>query len=192
MTTVFATCRKNCVETSYSFNISARAYPDKDSIHVGDTLWLEVNAPTTLHDNLSGTTVDYSGAENLGTAVKLLSINGGSLSDPGTSYVMDSFDFVLQIGRAYSSDQFANNYLYEGVNNEYKFRLAVIPKRTGTFCLGISDATNVYRNKNKCTKASFITNYNETNQHLYLYLNSRPGYDISNYERTHLYCFKVY
>lgn len=45
MITVFATCRKDCSRTDYSFEIAAKAYPDLDSIRVGDTVWVEVNEP---------------------------------------------------------------------------------------------------------------------------------------------------
>ena len=68
----------NCTENFYSFNLGIRAYPDTDSIRIGDTLWLEINEPSTLKDIQSGQMIDYSGAENLGTVIgiaELLSVN---------------------------------------------------------------------------------------------------------------------
>lgn len=38
-------CGTGCAEIKYSFNINCKAYPDKDSINVGDTIWIEIKAP---------------------------------------------------------------------------------------------------------------------------------------------------
>src|SRR5689334_11622357 len=68
---IYAQCNKrlDCANTVYSFEMGIKAYPDKDSINVGDTIWLEVNEPTTLKDVFSGKMIDYSGAVNLGSFV---------------------------------------------------------------------------------------------------------------------------
>lgn len=192
MTTIYATCRKNCADTSYSFNLNAHVHPDKESVHIGDTLWLYISTPTTLLDNISGKTIDHSRAKNLGISISFLSFHGGSISDPGASYVLDSFQYVLVNGSSYTTSQFADNYLFSEFNNSYQFKLGIISKRTGTFALTTSDATGVYTANNRCSKASFLINYIQTDQHLYLYQNSRPGYQIIDYESTHLYCFEVY
>jgi len=192
----FSECRKfgkNCADNVYSFKSEgARAYPDNDSLNIGDTLWLEASVPTNLKDSISSAMVNYSGAENMGIAIALLSFHSGSVNDPGSSYVMDSFDFVVKTGILVTSDQFANNYEYFETNNSYNFKLGVIPKRIGIYAVSISDAINVFRKSDKCSKANFYLNFTNTDQHLYFYQNSRPGYIISNYEREHLYCFKVY
>lgn len=50
---------------SYSFKVdSARAYQDKDSIRVGDTLWIEIDLPTQLQDINTNRIVDYNKRES--------------------------------------------------------------------------------------------------------------------------------
>ncbi len=58
-----------CAEARYSFELNVRAYPDKDSMAIGDTIWFEVNESARFKDIRSGEIIDYSGAENLGYAL---------------------------------------------------------------------------------------------------------------------------
>lgn len=56
LTIVFSTSKKSilsCTESTYSFNVDAKVYPNKDSINIGDTMWLEINSPTTFTDQFN-------------------------------------------------------------------------------------------------------------------------------------------
>ncbi len=81
----WASCNKDfdCRGTIYSFEAFYKAYPDKDSIKINDTIWIESNTPTQLKDLISNRMVDYSGAANLGTAIDYLEILGGDFNNPG-------------------------------------------------------------------------------------------------------------
>ena len=61
------------------------------------------------------------------------------------------------------------------INQFYKFKLAIVPKFKGVFKLFVSNAANVYKTNDKCTKAGFVINFTNTNQHLYLNEVSFPG-----------------
>ena len=196
-TTIYSSCGKSifgCPEESLSFHLNAKAYPDKDSIHAGDTIWIELRAPTSLKDDISGKMIDYSGASNLGNAISIDKFIGGSISNPGTSYSANSFIYILSSGSAVNNSlsERIRSYLFEENNGLYFYKLGIIPKEAGVFAFAISDATNVYRKTDKCTKAHFNITFANTDQHLYFYQNNRPGYVISDYEQTHMYCFKVY
>lgn len=88
---IATSCGKDCLGSMYSFNTKAKVYPDKDSIAIGDTIWLEVNTPTSLPDITSGKTVDYSDAANLGIAIQLSSLHGGSISETGAEICIRQF-----------------------------------------------------------------------------------------------------
>lgn len=61
-----------CTDSNtYSFQINMQVTPDKDSIHVNDTLYLEASVPTTFTDMRSGKQVDFSNAQNLEMYVTL-------------------------------------------------------------------------------------------------------------------------
>ena len=195
---IFSTCTckkdiiRNCADNVYTFKMGASVYSDADSIQIGDTIWLEASTPTSVKDSLTGKIVDYSGAENMGIAVSLLLFVDNSIGNPNPIYALSNFDYIIKVGSLYTSDQYANNYLFDETNGNYIFKIGVVANQTGLYSMSISDAINVYRKNDECTKASFSITYQQTNQHLYLYQNLYPGQQISEYERTHLYCFKVY
>jgi hypothetical protein len=198
MTATFSTCKKGglgCVNNVYNFRTEAQAYPDKDSIKLGDTLWIKVNSLTTLIDLNSNQTVDFSGASNLGNAISIVKFTGnGSISDPAADYAANDFKYVAVIGVQVNNPfiEGIREYLFAEDFNQYKFKLAIIPQKIGVYSIGISNSVNVGRQSDKCTKAGFEFYFANTDQHLYLLQKNRPGYVISEYERAHLYCFKVY
>jgi hypothetical protein len=193
---IFATCNKkiDCSQTTYSFEGFYNAYPQLDSIRVGDTIWIESGIETHLTDILSSQIVDFSGAENLGMAAGYFKLIGGDATNPGVLPSAGSFINVLKKGSEIPVDNPVQNrgFLYVQVNNEYQFLLGVVAKDTGIFAISFGNATNVYTSKNNCEKADFSLTFKNTEQHLYFYQNNRPGYQLSQGEKSHAYCFKVY
>ena len=60
-------CKKfqfDCTQIKYNFQLPVKAYPDKDSINIGDTIWLEIDESTILKDSISSSNIDYNGTEN--------------------------------------------------------------------------------------------------------------------------------
>jgi hypothetical protein len=178
-------CRKalGCAENIYSFTIAAKAYPDKDSIAVSDTIWFEIDAPTIFLDGNSN--IDYSKAGNLGTVVsatKLLGVNQAENS------VLD-FDYYLPIGVKLNENQFGIEYKFIETNNKYLFKLGLIPKKKGVYKIFVSNANNVFRADDKCTKANFTINFANTDQHFYFNKIAAP--DITLTSPSGVYLFKV-
>lgn len=193
---MYASCKKriNCNTLVYSFQTSIRAFPDLDSINIGDTIWIELTSSTNLSDGISGNTVDFSGAENFGTDINFYEFIGGNFSNPGVLAAVDAFDYKLTTGTFIPDNHLPEqnkDYRFAEIGNEYRFKLGVIPKRKGTFSFSPGNASNVYTKKRPCDKANFLITFENTNQHLYFYEQNRPGYTLSEYERTHVYCFKV-
>jgi hypothetical protein len=194
LTTTYATCSKDCIETTYFFEAGIKVYPDTDSININDTIWLEAGFSSLLKDLQTGSNVDYRNTENLGTGIQLLRFTGGSLSDPGVVPAIDSFTFLLKEGVLMPPNGNANqvktyNFLEE--SGKYKFKLGVIPQKKGVYALAISNAANVFQKNDKCTKASFAFKLQDTDNHIYLLKENRPDYTPSGLELTNLYCFKV-
>lgn len=170
LTTVFATCRKDCTRTNYSFEMAVKAYPNLDSIPVGDTIWIEINEPVSLKDLNTNTNVNYGGVVNLGTNIGFQEIIG---TTPQIINAADDFSFKIINGvdaTSSNSDLF-REYLFTERNGAFLFKLGVIPKRFGTFRMNLGRAANVYTVNDKCSKASFVFNFENTNQHFYLYPN---------------------
>jgi hypothetical protein len=192
MVSTLSTCKKGglgCANTVYNFEIAGKIYPDKDSIHIGDTVWLELNIPTNFTDITSNQIVDYSGAENLGSAIGFGEYSVINNPAPAANSFLD----VLVKGKKVDNPDIAQirEFLFEEQNNRYVFKLGIIPKEKGIFGTGFSNAQNVYRNSDKCTKAFFKINVENTRQHYYL----NPNINSSNFDTTKpsgSYYFKVY
>ncbi len=192
MASIFSTCKKGglgCANAIYSFNIPESVYPDKDSIKIGDTLFLNVNTPTLLADPVSGKMINYNNTANLGNVITILKFKNNQT--PGA---VSDFDLKIingfKVGSIEPSSEievtFAEN------NNAYTFLLSIVPKDTGRYVLTIGDAANVYRKNDKCTKANFNINFEQTNQHFYLLNLWRPDLTLDNDGKRHVYYFKVY
>lgn len=176
-----------CANTTYDFEIGVKAYPNKASIHLGDTLWVEINAPTRLKDIATNTIVDYSGATNLGSAIGF-----GRIITNTVAASANSFNYNLITGVQVTNPNISQirEFLFVQSNNNYVFKLGIIPKEKGVFGIGFSNAANVYRGSDKCTKASFKIDFENTPQHYYL----NPIINSSNSDTTKSsgsYYFKV-
>lgn len=163
----------DCANTRYGFELPIVAHPDKDSILIGDTIWFEVKGSTTLRDISSGEIIDYSDAANLGIAISF-----SALSPEGefTINSVYSFDYILNKGTQLTKGDrngLANQYRFAEENKSYVLNLGIIPKLAGTYSIVFSNASNVARNSDKCTKAGFTLNFQNTDQHYYL----APGFD---------------
>jgi len=181
--------RLDCANTVYSFELGVKAYPDKDSINVGDTIWLEINEPTTLKDAFTGQMIDYSGAANLSTTIGIAElISANTVETRGNTF----FNFLVLNGTEIfrpDTNSF-REYRFDEINNKYQFKIGVIPKKTGVYKLFVGSAANVYRAMDQCTRASFAINFTSTNQHLFYNEIVLPGVILP--EGGGVYLFKVY
>jgi hypothetical protein len=147
--------------------MAIKAYPDKDSITIGDTIWLTIDESTTLKDVQTGRIIEYSNAANLGSAIGFHKLSATNQFTVGAA---EQFNFKIVIGTELNNADptYLREYSFEQANNHYLFKLGVIPTQTGTFRLFFSNAANVYRKQDKCTKANFTLNFKNTNQHYYI------------------------
>ncbi|MDB5275914.1 MAG: hypothetical protein JWR61_869 [Ferruginibacter sp.] len=169
---IYSRCTKDvvgCTGNSYAFKVDAKVYPDKDSINIGDTIWAEMNFSSSLLDQ-TNEIVDFSNANNLGTEmgfVKVVNASPVELKD-----VVNDFTFKLVFGKELGSPntQLLKEYSFQELGHKYMFKLAMIPRSSGTYRFNMVKAIDVYRNGNACPKASFYYQlFNTTNQHYYLY-----------------------
>jgi hypothetical protein len=187
-TCIQSTCKKDgaCIESKYSFEINVKAVPNSDSINVNDTIWLVLDESINLLDRTTNSSVNYDNAANLGSAIGFQK----AIFFPSLDFIPSAakFNFILIDGQETSNANATlfREYLFSENSNKYKFRLGVIPKDTGIYRFVFSNAANVYRKNDNCTKASFEINFKQTNQHRYLI----PGFG-NNTSKGGDYYFKV-
>ncbi|MBD3750709.1 MAG: hypothetical protein IE931_14575 [Sphingobacteriales bacterium] len=192
LTMTFSTCRKGglgCANTVYNFQIAAKIRPNLDSIHIGDTIWIELNTSTNLTDVVSNKIINYSGAKNLGTLIGFGDYS--ILNNPVPS--ANNFTTILIKGKEINNPNKlqVREYLFEEQNDRYILKLGIIANKKGIFGIGLSNAQNVYRASDECSKAFFNIILQDTRQHYYL----NPNINSSNTDTikpTGSYYFKVY
>lgn len=190
---ILNSCGKNglgCANTTYNFEIGENLFPGKDSIRLGDTMYLNVNTSTKLKDLQSGNVVDYSNAGNLGNVVTILRILPAK-KDIGA---ISNFHLLMLKGqKGYSIDPLSQQVVLFGEESGYYvFNMAIVPKDTGRYVLNISNAANVYKKNDPCTKAGFTIDFRATDQHFYLLSSWRPDLTLDEAGKKKVYYFKVY
>jgi hypothetical protein len=179
-------CSKDCLDETYSFQIYVKGYPVMDSVAVSDTVWFEINESTSLKDLTRNSIIDFANATNLGSAIGLDELLGSSQRKDAVT----DFSYVLVWGSETNSVNPARfkEYIFKEEANKYIFKLGIVPKKQGIFRIGFSDAANVYRKNNSCTKANFKIFFKDTNQHLYF---NDQNFGITTPLPSNMYCFKV-
>lgn len=181
-----SSCYKNCLNTTYQFELPVKAYPNIDSINIGDTLWFEINESVILK-NSDGNMVDYSGAENLGTVIDVQKID--SINKLFVESV-NNFDYKVERGKEIMRTNLYVEYAFSELNNRFFFKVAFIPKEKGIFRIGVGSSNNTFREGDKCSKAKFTINFKETNSHDYYIRLVNPNAPV-NVLVTNNYFFKV-
>lgn len=187
-------CPKTCIESNYLFAVNSYISPDKDSIKVGDTIYITSSFHTKLIDQNSGSEINYTGAKNLGSTLgigKLMTSNAIP-----TDAVFD-FNYISIKGSVYNDRSIASpdgvqQLKYQEINDNYELKIGLIAKTKGVYGLGLGNGLSVGRSNSKnCEKASFNISINNTDQHFYLYQNTYPNHQSNDYEKKHAYYFVV-
>ena len=167
ISTIYATCKKNCLTATYAFKIGVKAIPNLDSINIGDTIWLDINEPTTLQSLESGALINFSNATNLGSNIGFQEV----LSATQFRNAANDFSFKLISGTETlnTNPQLFRAYLFAEQNNRYVFKLGVVPLTVGVYRLVLGNAANVVRNNSNCERASFQIDFQQTDQHFYFF-----------------------
>lgn len=188
-------CKKPCLQNgvSHSFAITVNMNPGTDSIKIGDTIYLNSITSTTLIDVNTGQSINYNGADNLGTTLSFSELIPGV--DTGKGAVAD-FQYFSINGKIYNDPAIPNptsfqQLKYQESNSSYILKVGIIAQKKGVYGVGIGDGLNVTR-KGSCDKAGFLISYANTNQHFYLHDQIYPSQPLDNYGRLHEFYFKVY
>jgi hypothetical protein len=186
----FSGCGKNCKDASYQFKMDESFHPEKDSINIGDTLWLYSSHSTTFTDITGNSQVDFSNSQ-IGANIEIVNFPDTSQEAVGA---VNNFDIVKINGNEVGNDNIPTqnkSFYFEEINSYYVLKLGFIAKQKGIYAISLGNSIGIVQKKGTCEKAGIEIDNNNLNNHLYYYQNFRPGYQISDYEKTHIYCFKV-
>ena len=185
-------CSKNigCDEVKHQFGGTFTVLNDSDSVRVGDTIYLESRIPFYLHDLETSTVVRFKKANNISTSIGFLKHLGNNAVDAANDFDLEVFEGTFHPD-VLTGDS-TRHYSFALKDSVYHFKLRIIPKLPGDYSFSISDDPSAYPDYDECARVSFNFRYQNTDQHLYIYTQNRPGYTPSESEAEHLYFFRVY
>ena len=184
-------CHKPCNEPNYSFKVNESFFPQKDSINVGDTIFVLSSFNKELTDTTTKKVIDFSNAENLGTVLIISDITKFRDIQRGAIDSFSYFNLVGSIFTAPATDTLnVKQLIYTETSSIYDLKIGLIAKKAGIYIFTIPDNPDVFRkNQTKCGTANFEILNQNTQQHLYLFENILGS--LSRYDSTHSYCVKV-
>jgi hypothetical protein len=180
----------------YHSYITYNVYPDKDTIKVGDTLWLKANFSNLFNDLDSNKKTRYSGGFDLSVGIEEVKFGiSSSMPDLGSDFSPNKFIFFTVHG-IYEYENVGCSVHPDLLNETYTIELGIIPKEKGLFFL--EDAAG----KPLTSNASIILyqNFNVTDSNRHLIPDSFPDVQklIDNYTndtsfpvKNRAYCFYV-
>lgn len=188
----FAGCHKPCDEPNYTFNVSDFFTPEKDSIRIGDTLWLQSSILKLQKDINTQKEISFSNAENLGTTLIISDVGKFRNSLRGA---VDSFSFFKINGNIFTASNTDINGVkqitYKETTASYELKVGLVALKAGIYIFTVTDNPSVFRKgKTKCGLGAFEILNQNPNKHLYLFEDLLGP--LSSYDRNHSYCLKVY
>jgi hypothetical protein len=180
-------CTKPCHEPDHNFSVFESFTPEKDSMQIGDTLYLNWEILKMQMDKNTGTLINFSNLGNLGDHLIISDIN--KFYDVKRD-AADSFSFINIYGKIYSDDYGAKQLQFMETDSSYRLKVGLILLKAGLYVFTIPDATGINRNGHiKCGIGNYEVLNANMNKHLYLFENlSGP---LSTYDRNRSYCLKV-
>lgn len=163
--------------------------PIRDSISIGDTLFLNITVPEKLTYNNSNSIIDFSNAENMVPDISISALKGIQ-SQTGA---LDSFILIRQVG-SFSINSLLPNYSvnisFDEKGGNYLFSAICVAQKKGIYIIDVSDIPDAIK---KCDNATISIISNSSDSHLH-YLKDiyYGGGAIAQIDSTHSYCFKVY
>ena len=177
---------------SYAFSVTASLSPSRDTVSIGDTLYLTSSFPTKLTDNRTGKIVDYSNSVDLSSSIGFADFTKfGTTTDSTTTKYMH---YVKLEGDVYNDKTMplywnGNRVRYEENDGYYKLKIGMIPQKKGMYIFSIGDPFSNGQAGHSGRSASFTISLVNTEQHLHYY---EDIYGPKSYsDRVRAYCFVV-
>jgi hypothetical protein len=137
-TLLITSCGKEC-KTYYSFEMPVTISPVKDTISIGDTLWLEINVTSMLKDRESNTLIDVKNQmltwdQNMTIFFRKIVNTSNSIAEQEDA--VSKFDFFYEKGKLVDyTGNLAKGIEFNYENGNYSIIAGIIPKDSGIYFL---------------------------------------------------------
>jgi hypothetical protein len=191
---LFENCNKHCASITAQRPVSLIGgftlyNPIRDSINIGDTVFINITVPEKLTYSNNSSTIDFSNAHNVVPDISISALTGLQ-SQTGA---LDSFVLIKQVGSFYINSllpAYSVNVTFDEKSGNYLFSAGCIAQKKGVYLILISDIPDAQK---KCDYATISIVSSSSDSHLH-YLKDiyYGGGLILPIDSTHSYCFKVY
>lgn len=162
-------------------------YPTNDSIHIGDTIWLEARIPVNMKDFETGEIANYRGVDfNSYFDIQILTDTTRYISDqPNPSYATSKFTLIKSIGDCIFDDEVCRiNYLDR--NDSFLFKVGFIAKNEGIYRINLAynpggtahGSQEINMNDSKCTHKLATLCQSINNESSTLYRAKEKGFKV--------------
>lgn len=180
-------CHKPCNEPDYNFLVTESFFHERDSVKVGDTLFLTCIISKAETDINTKMIIDFSNLGNLGANLVISDISKFKMQRDAA----DSFSYINVEGKIYFDQYGAKQLNFKETDSTYSLKVGLVALKKGLYIFTVPDALGVYRNGHvKCGVGNFQILNSNVNKHLYLFEDMWG--QLSNYDSLHSYCIKVY
>jgi hypothetical protein len=187
------TCNYECIENTFLFNIEFKVTPTDDSLHMGDTLWIESIVATKMLDLKSNKEILFDHATNLTSSYRISELSFHNLGD-----AVHNFDFVLIAGSIIPNDNSVFNnrvksFRYIEENDFYKLKFGMVCRKKGLYGIFNPPIGNVFSPRHgSCNRSAIQFKLNNNDRHIqYLQDTYYSGQIIAPIDTEVSYCFKV-
>ncbi|MET4104896.1 hypothetical protein [Hymenobacter sp. UYP22] len=168
-------------QVPFIFQIPLTISPSKDTVSVGDTLWLKASFPDTVREFYSGkyytvkpTQFDWMTSIAMRKLVYSNQYLGNQLA------AANNFSYINKIGTIKPNNTFSD-LRYEYINKIYTCKIGIIPKQKGIYAFNFGDNWNISSNSKPKPDLSFIKldsskdnmNRQAVYQSVYYYINDK-------------------
>ena len=164
-------CPGECVGPLYKFQTSLEITPSRDTIRVGDTIWLKSTFSKHLKDEHSGQMVDFRNAK-ITFPFQFSELNKTDIMSEKMKDARHKFYIHAIDGKTTSNEKTAEQYVEViDLHDQYRYQLVVIPKAPGVFCIEAAHAGNgeISQKVKKCGMGEVYQDMIVTDRHLYLF-----------------------
>lgn len=183
-----------CVGPSeHSFQQKVIFEPEQLQYHIGDTIFISSKfSCQDLLNTTTGLTEDYCGLTSLGSSISIRLLYHFPVDSIDYIHVIDNFDYVSMEGETKPFNRYASDLRFQITDTEYSLKFGIIPKVIGKYAVFISDSGPANLSGNdRCDTGSFSFVNGNNDNHFELIQEYFAGETVSDFDRTHNYCFEV-
>lgn len=188
---VGSTCRKDsskpCPRGRYSFDVTTQLLNEKAFYYINDTIVINSIIPKTLTDAITNGAINYSNNLGIGGSIGFTRIDSINST---IEKAIESLVIITELGMTSINSSKFLLVTYQEVAQNFLLRIKIVPKKIGSYYIGVNDMYCQGIIGKDCTNANFSSKVIANNKNLILLSNAQIA-SVDQYLTDRIYCFRV-